>query len=365
VTAYYILFIMIFIASIQEAFKKDKILYAYWKFFILLFLWFIIGGRYEGVDYYGYVGYFNNAPPFKSYFISFNQFISYFSSYVEFGFLFLMSLSKVLGFEFHHFLLVFSFFIVFLRYKAINKSTQFIITAILIYMGTGFIYDMGQIRNSLSSVLVLNAVLEYADGKTRKGIFLTVIASLIHMVSIVAFIIPLLIRLEKKLVVYLFLLSLIIAYFLPLGQFLSYIGSNIPILYIGNKLTGYLESDKYTEYSASLFSLGMIRSYLFVFATTFYYDKIKSQSKYFPFLYNTMIFGYIFSMLTRDFTIISYRLRSLFGAPEPIVYSMLLGVYKGKGRIFVFAILALYSILLFFNNIGVLPQYKNYFLGIL
>jgi hypothetical protein len=213
VTAYYILFIMIFIASIQEAFKKDKILYAYWKFFILLFLWFIIGGRYEGVDYYGYVGYFNNAPPFKSYFISFNQFISYFSSYVEFGFLFLMSLSKVLGFEFHHFLLVFSFFIVFLRYKAINKSTQFIITAILIYMGTGFIYDMGQIRNSLSSVLVLNAVLEYADGKTRKGIFLTVIASLIHMVSIVAFIIPLLIRLEKKLVVYLFLLSLIIAIF--------------------------------------------------------------------------------------------------------------------------------------------------------
>lgn len=357
---YYGLLIFTLFLAFQEVFSFDHLQHKYWVYVLFFGIWIIVGGRVGGIDASGYESYFKNAPMFLEYFQSWNSFISFFDSYVEFGFLLLSSIVKLFTQEYFIFLLIFVAIIFLFRYKAYQRTTPYVIIAMLLYMSAGFIRDMSQIRNALSSVLVLNAAISYSDGRNKTGIVYTLLASLMHTFSIITIILPFFLKFDKKIVISFLVASLMLSAFLPLGKLAARILQGVPIPKINAKVTGYLSKPQYTTSSSSLFSLGMIRTYLIIIFLSIFYDRFSVRYFYFENLYKMLLLGYILAILTRDFTIISDRIRDLFGGAEPILLSLSMGILKEKEKILGLLIIALYSSVLFISNINVLPEYKYF-----
>ena len=176
-------YVIILILFLSTSFFKLKQRRLAFSIFSIVFLTFLAGGRADyGVDYEEYREIFESVP-----FLS-----EFFSSDVladihgEYFFLLLCSILKSVGLGFEEFSVVFAFLSVFVTIYAFNKFGWGVSAAVLLYFSHNFfLKEMGQIRNGLSSAILLMAFYYLKNFERKKFFISVVLASLMHSAALV------------------------------------------------------------------------------------------------------------------------------------------------------------------------------------
>lgn len=166
--------LLLFFSFCEFVLGKRIISKLYVIIFVLLFILLVlIGGTREvGFDYMQYRYIYNSVSLSYRY---------YADSTIEWGYCFLLSLSKSLDFSFELFLVLLTAFLVFSRFYFFKKISPYPVLSLLVYFPTMFLVsDMGQIRNAVAYSIIMFAYIEYIQGRKRNFWIMVVSACIFH-----------------------------------------------------------------------------------------------------------------------------------------------------------------------------------------
>jgi hypothetical protein len=154
---------------------------------IIVFL--VAALRYNSIDYISYWRYYNIVTGFSNPIIFYKTPLTDISRggvFVEPGFVFLAFLVRTLYNHFFVFVFIFALLSIFLKYYIYSKYSPFLILSILLYFSDSYFWlDIGQIRNALSSILVLYSIFPSIKREKMKFIDIIIIAMSIHIYAFV------------------------------------------------------------------------------------------------------------------------------------------------------------------------------------
>lgn len=216
--------------------KKDNV------FFFLVFLLLIgifAGSRYEigGSDYFIYeIMYDATSSDFSDIFYSNDMLLKI----TEKGYIFIMSVAKLIGLTFNEFLLVLGIGTAFGLFYLFNHYSQYLFFTLFIFLGKGFLYYFFTAQRQIIAIIICWFSIKYLISRSFfKFLVLILLASLFH-ISAVFFLLLYLIKdfKFKNLTVLVLIVLAAIVGFLNIGPYLfNMLASIIP--FASGKLMNY------------------------------------------------------------------------------------------------------------------------------
>lgn len=349
--AYYI-FLISFLFSSFFKLKRGRLAFS---IFSIIFLAFLAGGRIDyGVDYEEYREIFDSVPLLGE-FLSPDTLIDIHGEYL---FLLLCSAFKSIGLGFEGFSLIFAFLSVAINIYAFNKFGWSVSAAVLLYFSHNyFLKEMGQIRNGLSSAVLLLAFYYLKSLENRKYFFSVIFASLTHQAAL-AFLLAYFV--VKRSFSFLFML-LAIAFFLGavgwLDMALGLVGSYLP-----SRLSLYVATDYYKNIGLGNPQTAKQIIFTILFFLIFInFSKYKNMSKDlavvgFGYAIKIYMVSVFFLLIFVEFDLLARRLASYFAIVEPVILAQCVYLFskeEHRWRYFLLVIsIVLYASLSIFFNLS-------------
>ena len=314
----------------------------YWGACILLIA--VAGFREIGVDpdSLAYAGYYNSP---------------YIALITEPTFVFISALVKVTVNDFKYVLLVYAIISVPLKFRIIERLTEFKFLAILVFFSNYYLlHDFTQMRAAIATAIVLFMIEPLAERKLYKFLLLVLVAILFHYSAIVLLL--LIVFSNKPLND---IQKVVIGLSIPLGIALHYQGFDlfltIPIETVKLKIETYKAMQETAETALNVFNLVYLVKYIMLYVLLFTYEKLKDKSKYTSLLlkiYALSLFAYL--ALSQN-TIVAMRVSELLGVVEIILVTSLCYLIKPRFLanliVFIYALVYMYINIFYVIGIGV------------
>ncbi|ANU27548.1 EpsG family protein [Planococcus versutus] len=241
----YILSIVLVLINLLYAFVKKK--KNSLSFGLMLLAWILFWGSYNNPDYSVYQSIYNSKG-------------EYTTDSLEYGFITLIKLFNIIGFNYEMFLMtisLLSFYLIHSTVKLFTGNYNFVYSLYFIFP---LFFDIVQIRNFLMMAIFIYSVRFLVESKKIKYLILIIIASTIQ-ISALAFLPFMIINTKKKNygIGIIFLISISISIILLLNN------KEIPYL---EKITDLTQSDKLSFYFETTTNYGFLL-YWFVHILTF------------------------------------------------------------------------------------------------
>lgn len=325
----YFVFLILFLSASFFKLEQGRLVFS---IFSIVLLTFLAGGRADyGVDYEEYRKIFESVP-FLSEFFSPDALIDI---HGEYFFLLLCSVFKSTGLGFEGFSVIFAFLSVFVNVYAFNKFGWSVSAAVLLYFSHNyFLKEMGQIRNGLSSAILLMAFYYLKSFQNKKYFFSVILASLIHLAALAFFLAYFAI---KRSFYFLFVL-LAFAFVLGAVGWLDIV-LGLAGQYLPSRLSAYIGTEYYSN--IDLNNPQTVKQIIFCFLFFLIFIEF-SKSKKFSDNMAVVSFGYavkiymvsvFFLLIFVEFDLLARRLASYFAIVEPVMLAQCLYLFfKGENR---------------------------------
>jgi hypothetical protein len=294
---------------------------------ITLALSLLAGGRTDyGVDYDEYVAIFEATPQLQDFF----SIGALAGIHGEVVFLLMCSVAKSIGMGYEQFFLLFSLLTVSITIHAYRKLGWGISAAVLLYFSHNFLLkEMGQIRNGMSSAVLLLALYSLQHRRYKAYLVYVLIASAIHQAAIIFLLARFIIN---RNFLFVFLLLILAFAFGAIGWL--QIAMNI----FGQIFTGRLAMYTNTEYfnNIGLYNPQTVKQLIFSLLFYLYLNEmIKSRSvigdysiKLFSNALKIYLMSVLFLFVFVEFDLIARRLASYFAILEPVIFAHMLYLTK-------------------------------------
>ena len=242
---------------------------------------------------------------------------------------------------------------VFLNLYAIRKLSYFPILALLVYIGVSYnLHQLQEAREGIASAIFMLAIPDIVNKNFKSYLFKTIVATLFHYSAIVMFFAYFINRKKTEAFEFLFYLILpfigIEFYFMEIGKLIiMYILPYLPI-FIQNKLDAYIKL--FHNHKFSNFDMHGITILGFIFIYYFFLFNIKKIKKPIDKVLLKLLGWLIFVFYTFAFLpVISGRMITQFGFGAIIILLLPELVYIIKEKKIAYALVILYSFLIFID----------------
>jgi hypothetical protein len=317
--SYYIVFSIIALFSFIDIARYDSSLRHLYYLIISLILILFAGLRPNSADYSTYVNYFYLA---KNNILEFSGDIGYI--------LLNVIISKIFDTPLPIFLIM-AVSSVTMNLKCYKQYTRYSFLAILYYFVFTYIFrEMAQIRSGLSCAICLYNIRNITTHKKFKFLFFQIIATSMHLASIIFLIVPFIkkIKLSREKLFFILGICLIIGIFFPLGVMIT---SLLPLNKYTNRILAYLNSS-YNYKTGILTNPTLLKQLSLCLILLLFYDTVKDKIKHYDLLLKMYIAGTCWYMLFQDFAIFAARLATFLTIGEPILVASLLYLAHSYSR---------------------------------
>ena len=325
---------------------------------VFILLLFIIGFRVGTIDYDSYNAIYSTISLDWSK-NGFSWFVDIGNDKIEWGYALLITISKELYDSFYFFIFFYYFFTLIFKFYLFHKISNFFYLTIFAYISLGYYtMDMATMRMGLATTLVIVSYLFIQEKKLFKFIFTILLASSIHIISIIAMPLYFVVYFRSTLFwLIMFGMSIIISILGGGGKLVALLVSTIlGDNFISNSLTRYATSTKYEGFS--LFGGTYILLSLTAILMLIFRKRLGEVNKYNANLIVMLLFGIVFSITFYDFGIVSFRIKDLIVIPILcLVLPSFILIFEQK--FFIFFMLLIYCILFFIAFGGMDMPYTN------
>lgn len=290
--------------------------------------WLLIVGLilFAGLRYYSGFDYGNYSIMF------YKSLVGYRSQHVEYGYYFL---NRILGMVTENpqwIFFIMATITLFIKGTAISKLSKKIWFSIFIYYSMFFlVYDMGQIRSSLSQALGLIAMYLFTKNKKKTAFICILIAACFHTSSIILML--LFFVKDKRYSVKQILITYVV--FVILGQLmdLHFIG-----VLAKEHINGNLGVKIYRYTASSLFAkkIGLSANVIFDFIVLILFLLVRwynyINDKKFDYFFNVYFWGMCIYLLFNRYFVLGTRFSDYFKLSIVILLPMIIGYIKNKNR---------------------------------
>lgn len=242
-------------------------------------------------------------------------------------------ISLIVRYIFNNFSYVLFFYAilgVLIKYKAIEKLTEFHYLTLLVYISTYYLlHEFTQIRVSIASGIFLIAIPFLAERRFYKYFVLILIATLFHYSALI--LLPLFLLSNKAPNRY---FKIFMWLSIPLGVIFAKINFNpmlaIPIETVRLKVEIYTETQNEAEISLNIFNRVYLVKYLMFYLLLFYYPILSSKVKYFSLFLKIYALSLFFYTALSNNTIFAMRVSELLGIVEIFLVPTLYWIIKPR-----------------------------------
>ena len=283
----------------------------------------IIAGRYGNSDYFGYFSFYNK--------MKLESDIGFFkTNHVETFYALLAIFEKIIFGNFVLFLILFTSISIAFKYLIFKKLSPFIFLSILLYSSNFMFKDYIQIRNAMSSGIVLYSLIFITESKILKYYLFNYFAIINHAMAWTAIPLYMLKNIQtRKILLFALILSFIIS--IAVGNVTNSLGK---LLYsqgfYEEKVIGRIVHGSKYGGDANWLSISNI---LFAFLSFFFikrFHDFEKISKYAKVLIIAYIYGFCLFLIFHDFKILAGRFFDMYCIPTLcILLPMSLKLYNG------------------------------------
>lgn len=320
---YLFLFLIITLYSFYELNTESnfKIGVNAFYYFLAFLLVILAGTRLDiGFDYDTYKKIYEG--------VNLTNFVSY---TIEFGFAFIVYVSKVFNLSFNVFLLFSAAISILLKLEFFRKNSLLIGFALLNYFCIGYlINEMGQIRHGIAIAVVLFGLKDLMDRKPYLFIVKCILASLFHTSALLVIPVVILYYLKNLKPEYL-LLSLLI--FLPfalvdLRSFIFSLTNYLPFFQVQAKITFYVYSD---EFGGQLgFNISLLLRLIILGLMFGFYKRGTENIGGYDMLYKLYYYGIVLYLIFNSIAEFAVRSSTYFRTLDSIILPFF--IILGKNR---------------------------------
>lgn len=357
---FWILYIIAACVSLINFIKDAKIAQFVVFLYLYVFLVFIAGFKYASIDYIGYVElyYETNISDFSIPFFT----VSLSTTGMEFVWATSSSLFRLIGMPFTVWVFFVALLSITIKFYFFKKYSPYFLLVVAIYVVTGFVKDMGQLRSGLSAAVLLFAVQPVVKREGLKFLAVVIVAFGIQVYSIVAlplyWLYPLYTK-QKSIFMAVLVGAGAISASGGVAEYIlsSFFGISFVPDAVMRKVEGYsgVEAD-------NLSILTLTGSVFFVIAIVnlVFLDKIRSKDERLAVFSMFHFYGVLLFLVFTGIATVANRSLDLFSLSSlpfilvaPLYFFRSYDRYIYLGFIFVFCALRLYS------NMGALYPYQN------
>lgn len=323
----YIILLILFLSASFFKLKQGQLVFS---IFSIILLTFLAGGRADyGVDYEEYRNIFESVP-FLSEFFSSDALTDI---HGEYFFLLLCSILKSVGLGFEEFSVVFAFLSVFITIHAFNKFGWSVSAAVLLYFSHNyFLKEMGQIRNGLSSAILLMAFYYLKNFENIKYFFFVLLASFVHSAALIFSLAYFAIKRSFSFLFVLLAFAFILGAVGWLDMALGLVGQYLP-----SRLNDYIGTEYYSNIGLS--NPQTIKQIIFCILFFLIFVEFSKNKKYsndmavvsFGYAVKIYMVSVFFLLIFVEFDLLARRMASYFAIVEPIILAQCLYLFATIG----------------------------------
>lgn len=323
----YVILLILFLSASFLKLKQGRLAFS---IFLIAFLTFLAGGRADyGVDYEEYRKIFESVPSLSEFFSP--DVLT--DIHGEYFFLFLCSVLKSMGLSFEEFSVVFAFLSVFITVYAFNKFGWSVSAAVLLYFSHNyFLKEMGQIRNGLSSAILLMAFYYLKNFENKKYFLSVMLASFMHSAALVFFLAYFAIKRSFPFLFVLLVFAFVLGAVGWLDMVLGLVGQYLP-----SRLNDYIGTEYYSNIGLS--NPQTVKQMIFCILFFLIFVEF-SKNKKFSNDMAVVSFGYavkiymasvFFLLIFVEFDLLARRMASYFAIVEPVMLAQCLYLFATIG----------------------------------
>ena len=339
---YIAIYVLLLIATIISRDRKfnEKNIYRV----SLITLWLILGFRYgQGTDFFGYQNLWKAASSNYDYYVTF-------TANNEFGF---YMLCHVFNENYSLFIFLIASFEMLMLNRFIQRYSEDWMFSLLLFFPTFYLtYYFSAIRQGITLALFLGLMVEMLEKKEwKKYIIFCVIAASIHIVALVLFIMPIILKLSEKKIMIMIVICIVvgIVFCTSFGRRLL-----ISIPYLGMRLSSYIHT-----YSFSI--VGLIERVTVYICILLIFYNVKNK------ITDTKIVNWIkiysigigMYFLCMPFSTLSSRMIIFFKAFEIVIIPYLL-LFKSRYRKLIYTFMIILTTVMTIKNISSYIKQGNY-----
>ncbi len=342
---YFLIFAILVIFSFFEINRKTSIKpYSGSYVFIFLIFWLVAGLRYEtGVDWPGYMLFFNQSKGLEDLFMN-GTIMSYdYGSQFEFGYFLLNSLLKTFVNNVQWLFFFVALITNLMLFKSVKKYSTHISLSLLLYFCTVyFILDMSGIRQAIALNLFLLSIEHIVNKNFFKYLLVILLASSFHISALI--LLPLYFILSKEIKNYVLIAIVGLGMIIAITQtpWLSFfMGKMIGSFYINGiteKLIRYSNRVDIREFGIG-FVLNVLIIVLFIIKR-----KELQKNNYFNVFLNMYFVSLVLYYYAWELSETSSRLRLYFSIANVFLFTYLIDIYKVRIKRFL-----IFSFIIFFS----------------
>lgn len=351
---YFIVYFTVLVLAASDL-KKIKFLNEFFATLICIFFIFIVGLRYNSVDYDSYVDIYNRSDLKNFSFPLYNAPGG--STGNEFIYATLNAALNGLGLDVVFLFLIVAAISIGVKFYFFKKISPYFFISVLLFLSFSFFKELGQIRSALASAILLFSIKPMINGNIGKFIFVVMMAFGIQAYAIIALPVYFLYRFFNRnyivyfLLCFAFLVSLLGGISQYAISFFDGIGGEI-FIKAKNYFSSYDDAIHYHALNLSCL--------FFAFVLYFYRDVIGGLNKAVSPLIFFHVYATIIYFMTMDFPIMASRTIEMFSFTSlAILLPFLAKIAKNESRVLIILGLILYSILLFYAASQSAEPYQN------
>ena len=286
-------------------------------------------------------------------------------SHVEIGYLWLNKTFNSWTNEFIYFQVFFILITLSIKLLIFKKISPFFCLAVIWYVANYVYTDSQALRHGMILSLFLLAAYLFIQKKFYLFVFVILISSTIHSISILGLFLPIGVYIVNK--KRLFLPFVLLAFFIGYVGITSFLVEFINLFSIRSfatdKLIIYTHYDEYSD-DAGLLRGSIIKGFVLLLFS-YYALKSKLSSRTYDVIIGSYLLSFFLLAAFSDFLILSERFATYFGAVEPVLISFIPLAFNKKYRIYIFVgIFLLASGLLANNSQSYFSSYDSYLMEV-
>jgi hypothetical protein len=311
-----------------------------------ILLIFIAGFRSGLPDYDTYVEMFNNIQ------------IGNVKASVDVGYtIFNMLIGSIFDSSIALFLLI-AFLSVVINVRCYGEYVRYVFLAILFYYAHSyFLKELIQIRAGLACAICLYNVRNISKDKKITFVLFQLLASSIHLASLVFLVVPIVSALNIKIHTWYIIIfvSLVIGIMSPLGHIIK----ALPTIEYLSRIQVYTKWDEFATSLGILRNITTVKQFIISFLALHFSSLLDKKIKYFHALLTAYLVSTCWLILWNDFAILAARVATFLSVGEPIFIAALLYLMPKYLRPVASIVLTGIALLILYLNFGrTSGQYK-------
>lgn len=312
-----------------------------------------------------FTGFFNASNDFLLYKEIYSNSDASQYSHVEIGYLWLNKIFNSWTSEFIYFQVFFLLIVISIKLLVFKKISPYVFLAVVWYVANYVYTDSQALRHGMVLSLFLLAICLFIQKKFYLFVFVILISSTIHSISILGFFLPIGVYVlnKKKLFLPFVFLAFLIGYVGMTTFLVEFINLFSIRSFATDKLIIYTHYEEYSD-DAGLMRGSIIKGFVLLLFS-YYALKTKLSSRTYDVVLASYLLSLFFLAAFSDFLILSERFATYFGVVEPILISFIPLAFKREHRIYIFTgIFLLATSLLLNNSNNYFSNYNSYLMEV-